>query len=252
MWSCALPNISCARGNLAGSESIKHRMKAFGFILVLLVAVPAFGQTYASEARTSCKGLVHGTVFGRDGNPWSGVNLILEPVGDYDYVLPRVKTDKQGQYRFKEVCTGKWGVFIEDKEAGYPQSGWLINRFLYGGQGPQIRITEKHLEAQLDIHAPPQPGILVVHLTNSGTKAKIPAIELELKVNRKRDKRTSCEDSPSSACGNDSFLVPPGQDVKLHVTSKGFHEWKETMGRGKIIRLAAGQVMTIDVELVPL
>jgi hypothetical protein len=127
-----------------------------------------------------------------------------------------------------------------------------MNWFLYGGWSPQARITENHLEAQSNVLAPPKPGILVVHLTNSVTKAKIPGIEVELRVTRKRTVQPSCEDSASSTCGDDSFLVPPGQDVKLHVTSKGFHEWEETLGRGKIIHLAAGQVMTIDVELVPL
>jgi len=230
-------------------------MRRFLSVAVFLFALPTSGQNYLGQHQKSdaeCKGVVHGVVIGQDGKSWGGINVILEPVGTYGLVLSHTKTDALGQYRFSDVSCGSWSVFIEDKEAGYPQSSRLMNWFLYGVWSPQVRITEKHLEAQLNVYAPPKPGIVVVHLTNSVTKAKIPAIELELKVNRKRDERTSCEDSPSSTCGDDSFLVPPGQDVKLHVTSKGFHEWKETMGRGKIIRLAAGQVMTIDVELVPL
>jgi hypothetical protein len=167
-------------------------------------------------------------------------------------MLPHAKTDALGQFRFSDVSCGSWSVFVEDKEAGYPQSNRLMNWFLYGVWSPQARITEKHLDAQLNVYAPPKPGIVVVHLTNSVTKAKIPGIELELHVTRKRTVRPSCEDSVSSTCGDDSFLVPPGQDVKLHVTSRGFNEWKETIGQGKIIHLTAGQVTTIEVELVPL
>jgi hypothetical protein len=221
----------------------------------LLFGLPTAAHDYVgdhAQPNADCKGVVHGVVIGQDHKPWSGVNLILEPVGDYDYVLPRTKTDQRGEYRFQKVCTGKWGVFVEDKEAGYASSGRHMNWFLYGRWSPEVKITDKNLDAQLDVDAPPKGGMLVVHLTNSVTHTKISRIEVELIVSRKQRMGFSCENSESSPCGDGPFLVPPNQDVKLHVTSKGFYEWKESVGRGKLIHLSAGEAMTIDVELDPI
>jgi hypothetical protein len=250
-----LPNISFAHGNPGGIQSIKLHMNTFHIILALLFTVPAFSQNYVSETQrnqTSCKGVVHGIVLGRDGKPWGGINLVLEPVGDYDYVLPRVRTDQQGQYRFEEVCDGKWGVFVEDKEAGYPHSGRYMNWFLYGVWSPQVEVTDKKLEAQFNVSVPPKPGQLHVRLITNNTKAKVTKVEVQLRASRKRWTRLSCEDSDSSLCEGDYFLVPPDQDVKLHITSKGFHEWRGSAGRGKTIRVASGDVLTIDAELDPI
>jgi hypothetical protein len=221
----------------------------------LLFGLPTAAQNHVgdrSQQNADCKGEVHGVVIGHDHKPWSGVNLILEPDGDYDYVLPRTKTDQRGEYRFQRVCTGKWGVFVEDKEAGYPSSGRLMNGFLYGNRIPEVKITDKNLDARLNVNVPPKPGMLVVHLTNRMTQTKISSIDVELKVSRRQRTQFSCGNSGSSTCVDDPFLVPPNQDVKLHVTSKGFHEWQESAGRGKLIHLSAGELVTIDVELEPI
>ena len=229
-------------------------MKILFVAAALLFGLPATAQNYVgdhSQPNADCKGEVHGVVIGQDHEPWSGANLILEPVGDYDYVLPRTRTDQRGEYRFQKVCSGKWGVFVKDRDAGYPNSGRLMNGFLYGDSIPEVKITDKNLDAQLDVNVPPKPGMLVVHLTNSMTQTKISRLEVELKVSRKRRTWFSSENPESSTCGDDPFLIPPNQDVLLHITSKGFHEWKESVGRGKLIHLSAGEMMTIDVELNP-
>ena len=230
-------------------------MKILLAAAAFLFAPPASRHDYIGQDRqrdADCKGVVHGVVLGQDDKPWSGIGVILEPVGDYDYVLPHAKTDEHGQYRFSDVSCGSWGVFVRDKEAGYPQSGRLINSFLYGGSSPEVRITDENLDAQLNISVPLRPGKLVVYLTNRSTRARIPRIELELRVNRKRWQKDSCADSESSTCGDHFFLVPPDQDVKLRIMPKGFHEWKESAGRGTLIHLSAGELMTIDVELDPI
>jgi hypothetical protein len=192
---------------------------------------------------------VHGIVFQQDGKPVSGIGLILEPVGDYDYVLSRTSSDEGGRYQFVHVPCGEWGVFVEDKGAGYPQAGRLMNGFLYGVSSPEVNITGQNSDAVLNVKVPARPGVLVVYLTNSRTKTRIARIQLDLKVNRKRWSQSSCEDSASSTCSDHVFLVPPGQDVKLHITSEGFHEWEESAGQGKLIHLSSGELMTIEAEL---
>jgi hypothetical protein len=229
-------------------------MKYFFAIASLLVAMPALGQNYLGKdrrAETDCGGVVHGTVLAQDGKALSRVNLILEPVGDYDYVLPRARTDEHGQYRFSNVPCGTWSVFVDDKEAGYPHSSRLMNWYLYGSANSEVRITNENLDAQMDISAPPKPGILHVNLVNSETKAKIAKMEIRVRVTPKREAQFSCGESVTS-CETDDFLVPPNRDVRLHITSKGFREWKESSGAGKLISVPAGNVLTIDAELEPI
>lgn len=151
-------------------------MKILLAILPLLLANPALGQSFVSKDRrpeAECRGSVHGTVFAPEGKPWAQINLILEPVGDYDYALPRTKTDERGQYRFSDVPCGGWSVFVQDKEAGYPDSGRLINWFPYGSRDLRVRITNKNSDAPLNVTAPPRPGPLRVNLVNNKTPAKI-------------------------------------------------------------------------------
>src|SRR5580693_3551593 len=107
-------------------------MKILLNVAALLFALPAHGQNYLGlnpSQSADCKGVVHGIVIRQDGKAFSGINVIIEPAGDYDYVLPHTKTDQHGQYRFLEVPCGRWRVFVDDKEAGYPHSGRLTNSF---------------------------------------------------------------------------------------------------------------------------
>ena len=230
-------------------------MKFFLVIVLLSFSIPASAQTLFVKNHnqdTDCKGVIHGVVSRLDGKPWGGVNLILEPVGDYDYVLPRTKTDEQGEYRFSDVTCGNWGVFVEDKDAGYPHAGRILNWALYGRRSKQVRITKKNLEALLNVTAPPRPAQLRVRAIDSKTKAEIACVEVQLKVTRKREIKILCPDSEMASREDYYFLVPPDQNVKLHITSKAFHEWKESAGRGKAIRVPTGEILTINVELEPI
>lgn len=228
-------------------------MVIFHIIASLLLAVPGVRQSYRETPRQmSCKGEIHGIVLGQDGKARGGIGLVLEPVGDYDYVLPRARADQRGEYHFKEVCDGKWSVFVEDKEAGYPHASRFTNWFLYGMWNPQVEITDKKSQAQLNVNVPPKPGQLLVRPSDKRTKSKIVNFDVQLNATRKRWMRISCGDRDTSSCDNYYFLVPPDQNVKLHITSKGFHEWRESPGGGNTIRVPAGDVLTIDAELDPI
>ena len=47
-------------------------------------------------------------------------------------------------------------------------------------------------------------------------------------------------------------LIPPDQDLLLHVSADGFHEWQESVGEGKFIHLPSGSQLKLDVQLLPL
>jgi hypothetical protein len=55
-----------------------------------------------------------------------------------------------------------------------------------------------------------------------------------------------------SSYSNRPILITPDKDLLLHVTSQGFHEWGDSAGAGKRIRLASGSHLGLEVQLEPL
>ena len=225
-------------------------MRLFLAIVPLLFALPASGQQHIQDP--TCMGVIHGVVLGQDGEPVKGINVVLYPLGvGLGVVLPHAKTDQRGEYRFEQVCSGRFSVFVKDNEAGYPQSSPYMYQFLYGRLAPEVKITDTILEGPLAVDLPPKPAQLRLHLINSRTKEKIMSADIEARVSRKRSVKVHSEAS-ILADAEPVFLLPPDQDVFLHITSKGLREWKESVGRGKLFRVPSGELLTIQVELDPI
>lgn len=225
-------------------------MKPTLAIVPLLFALPSLGQNYIQDS--TCKGVIHGVVLGQDGQPVGGVNVVLYPLGvGLGVALPHSTTDQRGEYRFVQVCSGTFSVFVKDNQAGYPQSSPYLYQFLYGRRAPEVKITDTILDAPLAVNLPPKPVQLQLHLSNSRTKEKIVGADIEEKVSRKRRVKVHSEGS-ILADTEPAFLLAPDKDVFLHITSKGFHEWKESVGRGKLIHAPPGKLLTIEVELDPI
>jgi hypothetical protein len=204
----------------------------------------ALGTNGTNDA--DCQGSIHGMVVKQDGKPWSHLGLMLEPAGDYDYVLPRTKSDERGHYRFSNVCIGSWGVFVEDKNNGYPFAGRLMNWFLYGTRAAQIRIAQGSWDAEFNLKAPPRPGMLSVEIkTPAKTHLRGAAVEVNLTVNRKRSVEYTCDSSQMPPC--ESLQVPPDTDVRLWIKATRFR----TVKWARPIHLSAGQSMQVDVRLIP-
>jgi hypothetical protein len=54
-----------------------------------------------------------------------------------------------------------------------------------------------------------------------------------------------------SCYSNHVILIPPDKNLLLHITSGGFREWNESIGKGKLIHLASGSHLKLDVQLDP-
>lgn len=54
-----------------------------------------------------------------------------------------------------------------------------------------------------------------------------------------------------SCPSNHVVLVPPDKNILVHVTSAGFYEWEESVGRGKPLHLTSGTQSKLDVQLEP-
>jgi hypothetical protein len=191
-------------------------------------------------------GTIYGVARGPDGQPAKAIGLTASPLGvPLAAVLPRTRTNDKGEYRFEKIAWwGRYAVYADDERAGY-------SAFSTGPSGdphpPEVEITPEHREAELNIQLPPKAGFLEIRLTNRKTGAAISALSVAL---------APLEHSESMLFSQSSYsdrvvLIPPDRDLLLHVTSDGFKEWEESVGKGKHIRLQSGTRLVLVVQLEP-
>jgi hypothetical protein len=192
-------------------------------------------------------GVIHGTVIDQDGKPAKGLRLTAwgpgnRPLGTR---LPEAWTNQAGEYRFEHLELGSYTVCPEDFDAGYS----VFTTVCYPpGHPTEVELAAEHPQAELRVYLPPKAAFLQVHLTNRRTGAVIPGIMVSYML----------PENPAEKIGEVSqfsskpVLLPPDKDLLIHVTYPGFKEWKESAGKGKPIRLAPGERLTLDVQLEPL
>ena len=193
------------------------------------------------------KGTIYGVVIGQNGLPAKGIGLTASPLGvPLATRLPQTKTNEAGEYRFENLpWWGRYTVYAEDEEAGYS----MFSNGPAGHIRPQeVEITPEHQEAEFRLYLPPQAGFLKVKLTNQTTGDAIAGMLVEL---RRTDKQKSLVFS-MGCYSTRVVLIPPDEDLLLHVSADGFREWQESVGEGKSIHLASGSQLQLDVQLVPL
>jgi hypothetical protein len=211
-----------------------------GFLLLATVAAPQYDES-------GPKGTIYGVAIGQDGRPAKGISLTACPLGvGLGARLPHTKTNDAGEYRFENIpWWGRYTVYAEDEEAGY-------SSFTTGpagdGQPQEVEVTPEHREAEFRVYLPPQAGFLRIDLTNQKTGDAISAMLVEL---RRSDKPKSLVFTMSCSSAH-VVLIPPDQDLFLHVSAYGFREWQESVGEGKSLRLTSGARFKLVVQLVPL
>lgn len=215
---------------------------ALVFVGLLLLAAASTQQNDESHP----KGVIHGIAIGQNGQPAKRIGLTAEPLGvGLGAVLPHTRTNDAGEYRFENVpWWGRYTVYADDEDAGY-------SSFSTGPAGdskpPEVEIAPEHPEAEMTVMLPPKAGFIQIHLTNHKTGADISAMRVALMP----------QESPASpvltmSCySNHVILMPPDKSLLLHITSDGFREWNESIGRGKLIHLASGSHLKLDVQLDP-
>jgi hypothetical protein len=192
------------------------------------------------------KGVIYGIAIGQDGLPAKRIGLTATPLGvPLGAMLPHTRTNDAGEYRFEGIpWWGRYTVYGDDENEGY-------SSFSTGPDGdsssPEVQITPEHPEAEMRVVLPPRAGFIQVHLTNQKTGAAISGMRIALMPS----------ESPTSplftmSCySNKVVLIPPNKELLLHISSDGFREWNESIGKGKPIRLASGARLKIDVQLEP-
>ena len=217
-------------------------MKFLTFACLLLVT-PAVAQQQ-DESRPD--GSINGVAVASDGQPAKRVGLTAMPLGVVlGTVLPHTTTDDRGEYRFVHLpWWGRYTVYAEDEEAGY-------SSFSTGGYGQtqplEIEITPARREAELRVNLPPKAAFLRVNLTNGRTGAPVSG----MKITVMHDLNPPSLAFSMSCFSTKAVLLPPDRNLLIHITSDGFREWKESVGKGKVLHLASDSQLTLDVQLDP-
>jgi hypothetical protein len=191
-------------------------------------------------------GSIYGMAITSDGQPAKRVGLTAVPLGvALGTVLPHTETDDRGEYRFAHLpWWGRYTVYAEDEEAGY-------SSFSTGGYGqtqpPETEVTPARREAELRVNLPPKAAFLRVHLTNGRTGALVSG----MKITVMHDTNPPSLAFSMSCFSTKTVLLPPDNNLLIHITSDGFREWKESVGKGRVLHLASNSQLTLDVELDP-
>jgi hypothetical protein len=209
----------------------------------IALAFAIFWLTVSGSGQESQEfaGEIHGIVVGQDGQPAKGMRLgaVIQCSGACAVSMRDTITNQAGEYRFRRLPLGKYSVF---KEWGAPTLG-------------VVELTVDHPNAELRAELPPKVGILMIHLTDRGTGAIIPRVLVKIKVADAPDSRWSEVWADSSNClffPDCAIPVPPDEQLFVHVSSTGFHEWDESAGKGKPILVHSGTRLTLDIQLDPL
>ena len=191
-------------------------------------------------------GSIYGVAITSDGQPAKRLGLTAVPLGvPLSTVLPHTTTDDRGEYRFVDLpWWGRYTVYAEDEEAGY-------SSFSTGGYGetqpPEVEITPARREAELRVDLPPKAAFLRVHLKNGRTGAPVSGMSITVM----HDTNPPSLAFSMGCSSTKTVLLPPDKNLLIHITSDGFREWKESVGKGKPLHLASGSQLTLGVELDP-
>jgi hypothetical protein len=210
--------------------------------IVLLLLTGALAQQPGDEAFPAA--VIYGVVTGQDGHPARGMRLTVQPLSfGFSGMIPHVRTNGAGEYRFENLRLGRYAVYADDKEAGY-----AIYITAHDGRVPEAELADEHREVELLVQLPPQAAFLTIKLTNQVTGGAIPA--MRIKLTRADEHREMI--FTMSGSSDQVVLIPPDRDLLLHVSSDGFREWQESVGAGRPIHIASGTRVQLDVQLAPL
>ena len=211
------------------------------FVALLVLAVASAQQ----DNKPHAKGTIYGVAIDQSGQPAKRIGLTASPLGGgLASLLPHTRTNDAGEYRFESLpWLGKYTVYADDEDAGY--SSFSNGPAGDGSNPPEVEITPEHLEAQLTVVVPPKAGFIQIHLTNRRTGAEISGMRVALM----QEKNPVSPIETMSCYSNRVVLVPPDTPLLLHITSDGFREWNESIGKGKVIHLASGARLKLDVQL---
>ena len=206
----------------------------------------------AQGQQTVPTGVLYGVVITSNGDRAKDVTLTAMPIGvALATALPHTKTNAVGEYRFENLqWWGKYTVYADDEKAGYSSysTGTVGN-----SQTPEVEVTPEHRKAEYNLTLPPKAGFVQIRLTNRKTGVAIPSMTVRIAPMDKPDAQLFQNQGVfTMSCYSDRVvLVAPNENLLLHVTSDGFKEWDESLGKGKPLNVPSGELLKLDLQLDP-
>ena len=190
-------------------------------------------------------GHIFGHVVDQNNQPARGIGLEAEPLGvALGAVLPRATTDENGNYKLGAPWWGRYRVYAQDLQEGYAPFATPPSNPLHPAE---VAISPDHPEAKFDFQLPPKGGILRFRVKDAKTGVPIHEIEVKVLLAEQPEEPVYSSDGPA----DNPYLVPSNKDILMHVTLRGYREWRESIGKGKALRLAPGTERTFDIALEP-
>jgi len=192
------------------------------------------------------EGTIYGIAIGQDGQPAKGIELNARPLGVFVFrmMLPHARTNDVGEYRFENLDWGRYTVFAEDEKAGYSS----LSTGPSGDRSPpEVELSPAHPDAEFKVYLPPKAGFLQIHLTNRRTGGGIGGVQVSVLPIENPELPLF-----TVSCGSTHvILVPPDKNLLIHVTSEGFREWDESVGKGRAINIPSGTRRRLAMRLEP-
>lgn len=221
----------CYNGLVLASGVMKRAL------ILIISCLPLIG--FAQQRKGT--GVIYGTVVSQNQQPGKHITLYAEPLG-VSRQYPSTISNDDGHYRLENLPWGTYKVYAEDDEAGYLREVDDDNQ-----SQPSVKISRNYPQAEFRVVLPAKAGVVQIQLTNRRTGAVIPWMWLTVTTSTDplHSDNHSCESSELT-------LVPPDRNLILHITAKGFREWDESSGKGKLIFVPSGTRLTMAVQLDPI
>lgn len=213
-----------------------------GFLLIAVI----FTQAAVSLAQQTLKttGVVRGTVFDEQNQPLDGATVTLDLVDDRPghRIVPREKTDSQGNFVIDHLRWGTYQIGVGKEEAGYPDTRWEIYS---GGVHPVAVISPDHPEASVVLSVGPKAGVLIVVVLDASTGQPIDSSLLGGAIWMWPDDHNYR--LSGTIVHENRVLIPPFLAVGVEIGADGYQPERYP----EKILLPPGGQMTIKVNLWP-
>jgi Family of unknown function (DUF6843)/Carboxypeptidase regulatory-like domain len=192
----------------------------------------------AASPQTS--GIISGTVTDEQGAPIAKAKVNAEPANDRptSTLVRFVETNQHGHFVIDKLAWGKYRVFAQKVEAGYPDMG---ASFYSNDVYPTAYITPEAPSAEIRIRLGPKAGTLTGSVTSALTGAPVYA-SFRLAQAAPPHKWLITGLRPKYR-----ILLPSSTNVLLEVFAPGFEPWSPNGP----IRLQPGEVTRLDIALEP-
>lgn len=216
-------------------------MKSFLATLLLLATITASAQTGQPQP----SGTITGIVTNNDGDPIEGATLCTSytTATGWGTSCGGAQSGEGGKFEI-HVPLGEIGVFAQKHEGGYwpvtdasPSHTKGIRKLTLTSDAPTAKVTLK---------IGPKPGELRFSVKDKTTGKAVEGFAV--RWIGMDDAYMMSFDAPTNRAD-----IPPNIDVIVEVHAKGYHRWFyiDPPTSQPTLRLAAGEVKELDVELEP-